>query len=164
VRKGGVRRGGLQTSQKAILNMHETRKVKVLELPLTGGCACGRVRYEISVAPIDAGYCHCGLCRLTTGAVMLAWATVPIHGIHYTAGDPSVYASSAWGERRFCAHCGAQFEYRAQKNPKVVDVNIGLLDKPELVPPASHVWVEDEVPWLHIQDHLPRYLGRGPDI
>jgi hypothetical protein len=144
--------------------MCETRKVKVLELPLTGGCACGRVRYEISTAPIDAGYCHCGLCRLTTGAVMLAWATVPIHGFHYTTGEPSVYPSSAWGERRFCSHCGAQFEYRARKNPSVVDVNIGLLDRPDLVPPASHVWVEDEVPWLHIQDHLPRYLGRGPDI
>ena len=136
---------------------------KVLALPLRGGCACGQIRYEITVAPIDAGYCHCGLCRLTTGAVMLAWATVPIDGITYVAGEPSVYPSSEWGERRFCPTCGAQFEYRAQKNPKIVDVNIGTLDHPELVPPASHVWVEDEVSWLHIDDHLPRYLGQGPD-
>ncbi len=143
--------------------MPEPRRIRHVELPLTGGCACGRIRYEISVAPIDAGYCHCGLCRLTTGAVMLAWATVPVDGFRYTVGEPSVYHSSEWGERRFCPHCGAQFEYRAQKNPKVVDVNIGLLDRPDLVPPASHVWVEDEVPWLHIQDDLPRYLGRGPE-
>ena len=143
--------------------MGEPRRIKYPELPLTGGCACGRVRYEITAPPIDAGYCHCGLCRLTTGAVMLAWATVPIDGFRYVVGEPSVYRSSEWGERRFCSNCGAQFEYRAQKEPEVVDVNIGLLDQPDQVPPASHVWVEDEVTWLKIQDDLPRYLGRGPE-
>ncbi|MEJ8570162.1 GFA family protein [Microbaculum marinum] len=136
---------------------------KYIDLPLTGGCACGQIRYEISVAPIDTGYCHCGLCRLTTGAVMLAWATVPVQAFSYVVGQPSIYHSSAWGERRFCPHCGAQFEYRAQKDPKVVDVNVGTLDRPDLVPPTSHVWVEDEVPWLHIADDLPRYPTTGPE-
>ncbi|MEZ4308428.1 MAG: hypothetical protein R3F14_10330 [Polyangiaceae bacterium] len=30
-----------------------------LDLPASGGCQCGAVRYEITEAPVDANYCHC---------------------------------------------------------------------------------------------------------
>ncbi|WP_429861092.1 GFA family protein, partial [Burkholderia cenocepacia] len=62
--------------------------------------------------PTDAGFCHCRLCQRTTGAAVVASATVPIDAFEYLQGEPTVYASSAWGERRFCGRCGAQLEYR----------------------------------------------------
>ena len=41
------------------------------EEPLTGGCACGTVRFEVT-APFDtAGYCHCKRCQRRSGAL---WA------------------------------------------------------------------------------------------
>src|SRR4051794_41879138 len=36
--------------------------------PLTGGCACGAVRYEISEPLVSASYCHCTRCQRRTGA------------------------------------------------------------------------------------------------
>ena len=30
---------------------------------LDGGCLCGAVRYRLCGALIDAGFCHCSLCR-----------------------------------------------------------------------------------------------------
>jgi hypothetical protein len=40
----------------------------VTGLPLTGGCLCGGVRYEVSEPLVVAGYCHCARCRRRTGA------------------------------------------------------------------------------------------------
>ena len=38
------------------------------ELPLTGGCNCGAVRFEITEAPASASYCHCRRCQRRGGA------------------------------------------------------------------------------------------------
>ena len=39
-------------------------------LPITGGCLCGAVRYEVSQLPDDdVGYCHCRMCQKATGAL-----------------------------------------------------------------------------------------------
>ncbi len=40
-----------------------------MELPQTGGCQCGKVRYEITQAPQSVYTCHCTACqRLTSSA------------------------------------------------------------------------------------------------
>ena len=31
----------------------------MIDLPLTGGCNCGAVRYEVTPPLLAAGYCHC---------------------------------------------------------------------------------------------------------
>src|SRR6202035_3322444 len=43
----------------------------------TGRCLCGAVRYKLESAPFDAGYCHCRICQLASGAPVMAFATVP---------------------------------------------------------------------------------------
>ena len=42
-----------------------------------GGCLCGALRYRLDAAPLDIGYCHCSMCRRSTGAPVLAWACIP---------------------------------------------------------------------------------------
>jgi hypothetical protein len=43
-----------------------------MELPQTGGCQCGAVRYEITQAPIMVYTCHCTDCqRMTSSAFSL---------------------------------------------------------------------------------------------
>jgi len=47
-------------------------------LPLTGGCMCGAVRYEIDAPLEGAGYCHCTRCqRRTGGAASVSARTAP---------------------------------------------------------------------------------------
>lgn len=44
-----------------------------VQLPQTGGCLCGRIRYEISAAPQLVYTCHCLDCQhLTGGAFSMA--------------------------------------------------------------------------------------------
>jgi len=46
-----------------------------MKLPQTGGCLCGKIRYEISEAPRLVYTCHCTECqRLTSSAFSIALA------------------------------------------------------------------------------------------
>lgn len=131
--------------------------------PYDGGCHCGRLRYRISLAPTNSGYCHCSICRRTTGAPVLAWATVPIEGFEMTKGEASVYASSDLGSRLFCGNCGAQILYRYAKDPSAVEVNLGSLDEPDAITPRCHIYDADRISWLETADDLPRHAGGGSE-
>ena len=127
---------------------------------LHGGCHCGTLRYEAREPPIDTGYCHCTICRRTTGAPVLAWASVPEASFAYVKGTPAIYPSSAWGHREFCARCGTQICYRQTKDARNVDLNTASLDDPALCPPQMHIYHADRIAWLETADTLPRHPGR----
>ena len=44
----------------------------------SGGCLCGKVRYEASETPGWVGHCHCRLCRRHTGAAFATWLWWPV--------------------------------------------------------------------------------------
>ncbi len=127
-----------------------------------GGCLCGALRYRVDAEPLDAGYCHCSLCRRSTGAPVLAWASIPVASFAYTKGRPAIYLSSSWGQREFCASCGAQICYRDQgaaETAATVEINLGCLDAPASSPPRHHIFTGDRIPWFETTDDLPRYEG-----
>jgi hypothetical protein len=129
----------------------------------SGGCLCGALRYRITGAPIDAGYCHCRLCQRSTGAPVLAWATLPIASFAWERGAPRSYASSERGIRDFCARCGTQILFRRPGAPPTLDVNLASLDDPAAIAPEYHIWTQSRVRWLLLADALPRYDDDGPD-
>ena len=127
-----------------------------------GGCLCGELRYEAR-NPIDAGYCHCRICQRSSGAPVLAWVSFANANFSFAKGEPRTYRSSPRGEREFCANCGTQIAFRGGGTPTRIDVNIASLDDPTQAVPEYHIWTGSRVPWLHIDDDLPRYSDEGPD-
>jgi hypothetical protein len=127
-----------------------------------GGCLCGHLRYEAR-DPIEAGYCHCRLCQRSSGAPVLAWVGFPTASFSFAKGEPQSYRSSPEGLRQFCASCGTQIAFRGAATPTRIYVNIASLDDPASIEPEYHIWVGSCVPWLHIDDDLPRYTDEGPD-
>src|SRR6476469_5325318 len=43
---------------------------------MTGGCACGRVRFTATIHDDDAYLCHCRMCQRATGSVSIAFKNV----------------------------------------------------------------------------------------
>ena len=39
-------------------------------LPLTGGCNCGAVRFEVTAPLVGASYCHCKRCQRRSGTAV----------------------------------------------------------------------------------------------
>jgi len=129
---------------------------------LAGGCLCGAVRYAVTAAPLDSGYCHCRICQRNTGAPAVAYAEIPVEGFAFTAGAPKVYRSSANGLRHFCGDCGTPLTFRARRAPRTVAVNLASLDDPSAAPPRRHIWTGSRIPWFEIADDLPRHPDEPP--
>jgi hypothetical protein len=122
-----------------------------------GGCFCGELRFSSDIAPVETGYCHCSICRRTTGAPLLAYASFPVESFTYTKGEPKVFKSSSKGQREFCSNCGTQICFRESGLASTVDVNSGTLDEIDGVVPEHHIYSGNRVEWLKIDDRLPKY-------
>lgn len=134
-------------------------------MPITGGCMCGAIRYEATEPPPNVGYCHCRMCQQWTGNLFMSYAKFSNAAFRFTRGEPKFYRSSEWLERGFCANCGTQVCDRYLKGHDWVFATIGSLDHPEEWPPNEHFGVEGQIPWLVIQDDLPRNrTDEGPDF
>jgi hypothetical protein len=130
---------------------------------LTGGCACGAVRYRLSAQPFDAGYCHCTTCRASSGAPVLAFASVPVEAFALTKGEPRRRRSSGFGERTFCGDCGAQLTMQVDHEPQTIDFTLASLDDPAAVVPQFHLWVQSRIGWFDTADALPRHQQSRPN-
>jgi len=128
-----------------------------------GGCLCGALRFRADDRPIATGYCHCSLCRRSTGAPVLAWASFPVAVFAYTKGSPAIYESSARGHREFCKLCGTQICYRETDAATTVDLNVGCMDDPSAFAPQYHIYTKDRIGWFDTADDLPRYAESEPD-
>ena len=122
---------------------------------ITGGCLCGAVQYEVEGTPNDVGYCHCRMCQRASGGLFGYFVMFSKRTFRLTQGEPKFYKSSAWAERGFCANCGTPLFMRDTSE----DIGImgGSLDHLEEFPPIDHSGIESQVPWLKIDDDLPRW-------
>jgi GNAT superfamily N-acetyltransferase len=127
-----------------------------LVLPLDGGCLCGAVRFRITAAPCEVSHCHCTLCRRASGAPVVTWATVPSDAFRVVQGAPREFRATPSARRTFCAGCGTPLTFQADATPALLDVTVVSLDRPEAVPPTEHVWSARRLPWLALDDDLPR--------
>lgn len=128
-----------------------------------GYCQCGRTRYEVRLDRLDdVAVCHCTACRRSTGGTHVTWATVPRSAFAWTAEKPAEYRSSEFAVRLFCRHCGAQLAFMTDREPDSLDLTVSTLAHPERVAPDRHIWVRSRLPWVHLDDGLPREEGETP--
>ena len=126
---------------------------------IEGRCFCGFVRYAAEGAPRDETNCHCSICRRTSGAPFVAWATVPAASFRVLAGLPHSFRSSEHGTRTFCPRCGTPLTFRSDHSPDEIDVTIGSLVDPGSLPPKDHTHTGSKLPWVVLADGLPAYPG-----
>ncbi|WP_367184783.1 GFA family protein [Sphingopyxis sp.] len=77
---------------------------------LTGGCACGQIRYRLDAEPYDAGWCHCQLCQRLSGSGGMVFTTVALAHYRLTQGDDRVgrFASTDFGMRTYRIDCSTR--------------------------------------------------------
>lgn len=57
--------------------------------PLSGGCLCGRVRYEVADEFEYSLICHCSICRKATGSAFKPFAGIRIEALSVVNGTGS---------------------------------------------------------------------------
>lgn len=130
--------------------------------PITGGCLCGKLRYEAEGPGLQTAHCHCTMCRRASGALAVTFVVVQSSGFRWTQGEPAVYRSSAKAVRRFCPTCGSQLTFFDETKPDALDINTGTLDRPQDFPALKHVWADTRMPWLLLNPELPGWNPAPP--
>lgn len=125
---------------------------------LTGGCLCGRCRYEIT-KPVTATHCLCESCRRASGGTLVTWVTVPHGGFRWTGALPAFHASSPKVKRGFCPDCGSSLSFQHADEDVDIDVTAASLDNPEAVAPYDHIWAKDKISWSPLASDLPVLQG-----
>ena len=124
---------------------------------LQGGCLCGALRYQTHSMPFDADHCHCSQCRKSAGAVVMSWMDFNTEQVTWLQGQVTEFASSAQIRRGFCQQCGTTMTYRHVDYPQYCTLSIASLDNPNKVQPRSHIYTNEQVSWLTIDDTCQRF-------
>jgi hypothetical protein len=124
---------------------------------IEGHCTCGFIRYQADGPLSDETNCHCSICRRTSAAPFVAWATVPKAGFRVLVGEPASFRSSEIGTRTFCPRCGTPLTFCSDQSPDELDLTICSLDEPDEVRPKDHTWVSSKLSWVDLDDALPKF-------
>ena len=129
-------------------------------LPLTGGCGCGAVRFEISEPLVSANYCHCTRCQRRTGTAASANVHTAPGSFRVVAGEDDLrtWAPDGGAEKIFCGRCGSAVFSRTAGEPPRIGVRLGALDNDPGIRPQWRQFVAYAAAWEEIPDDgLPRY-------
>jgi hypothetical protein len=134
---------------------------------LTGGCACGAVRFAIDAPLGRAAYCHCTRCQRRTGTAASANASIAPGSLRITSGEDRIGAwepDGGWA-KLFCRDCSGALFSRDPARPEVMGVRLGTIDGDPGVRPTGHQFAAYAAPWEPIPDDgLPRWPeGRPAD-
>jgi len=128
--------------------------------PLSGGCACGAVRYQLESAPLIVHSCHCHWCQRESGSAFALNALIESERLTLLSGKPEqVDTPSASGKGQSiarCPHCRiALWSHYAGSGPLVSFVRVGTLDSAELLPPDIHIYTASKQPWVLLPPGTP---------
>ena len=131
------------------------------ELPLTGGCLCGAVRYEIDEPLVSSSYCHCTRCRRRTGTAASANARIAPGSLRVVAGEELVREWSPGDDgwpKAFCSVCGSALWSRDPTQEGVLGVRLGSFDDDPGIRPQWRQYVAYAAVWEPIPDDgLPHF-------
>jgi hypothetical protein len=125
------------------------------DLPLTGSCLCGAVRFELSEPPTVASYCHCTRCQKRTGTAASANVRADGRTFRITQGEGRV---RSWRHpdggfaKAFCGDCGSHLFSRNPDNPSQMGIRMSAFDTDPGVRPSNRQFVAFAANWEPIPD------------
>ena len=123
---------------------------------LSGGCACGRVRFTANVKPDEAYLCHCRMCQRATGSISIAFINVQLDAVTWDR-EPDWFDSSPIARRPYCANCGTALGFAFKKGAEKMDLTVASFDDPSPFTPKHHSGAESlHRAWLNTEG-LPEY-------
>ena len=134
-----------------------------ISMAITGGCLCGKVRYQITGQLFDASHCHCSMCRRQHGAAFATYADFPPSNFKWISGDDlvKVYETSSADGWCFCSECGSSLA--GTTRGKVTSITLGTVEGDPGIKPESHIFVGSKAQWHEINDDLPQFDEWPPD-
>jgi hypothetical protein len=128
---------------------------------LTGGCACGAVRYECSGEPIFSGNCYCRDCQRSSGTAMASVLGVPKAAVKVLKGEARYFEVTADSgkkiSRGFCSTCGTPLFSLLAAMPDLMGIKASSLDDPSQFRPGMSLYTSSAPAWAPFVENLPKF-------
>ena len=102
---------------------------------LTGGCLCGKVKYDTGSDPLWVTICYCKFCQHATGSDRMIEPIFERDPFTFVEGDPALYTLKSDGSGKnvnvhFCSQCGTKLALTFERWPDRLGIYVGTLDDP----------------------------------
>ncbi len=133
------------------------------ELPLTGGCQCGQLRYSVNKTPLTLYCCHCSECQAQSASAFGMSLRVPADSVELQGsyriftrdeGKPTAM------EGVFCHDCGTRVLHRGRGGDSGISIKAGSLDRRDWLKPVGHIWTDSAQNWVPLDGLV---YGKQPE-
>ena len=121
--------------------------------PMTGHCLCGAVTVAARELSPQFHVCHCDMCRRWNGGPSMT--VIAKEATFDGEENISVYDSSEWAQRAFCARCGSNLYYRFKQSDDWF-LWAGLFDDQSQFTIAQEIYIDRKPPGYAFAGDHPR--------
>lgn len=118
------------------------------DLPLEGGCRCGRVRVRMTKPPLVTAVCHCRGCQRMSASALSTTITLPVDGLEVIAGE--TVAGGLHGDdaqHRHCDWCKSWVFTQLPAAYGAVNLRATMLDDAAWFVPFMETYTSARLPW-----------------
>ena len=126
-------------------------------MAITGGCFCGRIRYQVAEPLRNARSCHCSRCRKAFSGAGSAYAELAPGSFAWISGADELTqfeSTPGWG-LGFCRTCGTTL--CGLHEGIVHGVTLGSVDGDPGIRIGMHIFVDSRASWDHIGGNAPQF-------
>ncbi len=131
----------------------------------TGGCLCGKVRYEVPRDMKTAAKCHCQMCQKSTGAGAMTAAVYANEDVKLS-GETKSYTYTSDGGRpvtnNFCPNCGSSVTMITPGLAGLTLIRAGTLDDSTGLEPQFVVYNKRRPDWDADNPNIPHHHEMPP--
>lgn len=131
---------------------------------ITGGCLCGKVRYEVLDSFESFHLCHCLQCRKITGSSHASNLFTATENMEILAGEEYIKNFSD-PERDFskcfCSICGSGLPHHSKSGTTVV-IPAGSLDSGPGISPQDNIFWSERARWYD-RGRMAKCYDRFPE-
>src|ERR1700678_296069 len=121
---------------------------------VTGGCACGGVRYEVRGQLRQVIACHCVQCRRTSGHFVTATACRRSAFTLVKQTTLKWYVAVPGFRRGFCGECGSSLFFEEDGGERG-SIAAGSLDSPQGLNIVAHIFASEAGDYYPIDPSVP---------
>lgn len=135
-----------------------------VQLPVEGGCMCGRVKLRVTIPPIMTAACHCSGCQKLSASAFSLTAMIPAEGVE-VIGETAIGALHNASRYEYCPHCLNWLITRPAGMP-FVNVRPTMFDVPAWSTPFMETCAGEKLSWattaaVHSYERYPPEADYG---
>lgn len=126
-------------------------------VPITGGCTCGTVRYQLAGLPLFTHACHCLDCQERTGRPYSLTTFVLHNDLSILKGDMATNKVGSRSMEHRCVKCGTIINVTSTAFPVSDIMRPETFDAPDITVPGAHIWVKRRQPGIVLPADIPQF-------